>query len=86
MPSDKDYKSTKRIKQNVSNIKEEFKPLVEWIDQRYNVKTLNIIFDYIHKNKSNSRLQICLEYAKDKGKFMDNSNYNFNKNSIQQLV
>ena len=77
--SDKDYKSTKKIKQGILKIKEEFEPLAKWIDQKYDVKTLNIIFDYIHKNKSQPRIQICLEYAKDKGKFMNNRTYNFDE-------
>ena len=76
-PSDKDYKSTKKIKQGSSKIKEEFEPLAKWIDEKYQVKTLNIIFDYIDNNKSHPRLQVCLEYAKDKEKFMDNKTYNY---------
>jgi len=86
MPSDKDYKSTKKIKQNISNIKEEFEPLAKWIDKKYGVKTLNILFDYIHNNKSHPRLQICLEYARDKGKFMDNRTYNFDKIKQKEIA
>lgn len=85
MPSDKDYKSTKKIKQNNSKIKEDFEPLAKWIDQKYDVKTLNIIFDYIDNDKSHPRLQVCLEYAKDKGKFMDNRTYNFDKNKQNEI-
>lgn len=84
--SDKDYKSTKKIKQGISKIKEEFEPLAKWIDQKYEVKTLNIIFDYIKNNKSHPRLQICLEYAKDKGKFMNNKTYNFHKRKQKEIA
>ncbi|QNM84621.1 hypothetical protein H9W90_10475 [Polaribacter pectinis] len=84
--SDKDYKSTKKIKQGISTIKKEFEPLAKWIDQKYDVKTLNIIFDYIHKNKSQPRIQICLEYARDKGKFMDNKTYNFDKRKQKEVA
>ena len=86
MPSDKDYKSTKKIKQKVSNIKEEFEPLAKWIDEKYNVKTLNLIFDYIDNDKSHPRLQVCLEYAKDKGKFMDNKTYNFDERKQNEIA
>jgi hypothetical protein len=84
--SDKDYKSTKKIKQGISKIKDEFEPLAKWIDQKYEVKTLNIIFDYIHKIKSQPRIQVCLEYAKDKGKFMDNKTYNFDKRKQNEIA
>ncbi|MDO5978938.1 hypothetical protein [Flavivirga spongiicola] len=84
--SDKDYKSTKKIKQGISKIKEEFEPLAKWIDQKYEVKTLNIIFDYIKNNKSHPRLQICLEHARDKGKFMNNKTYNFHKRKQKEIA
>ena len=85
MPSDKDYKTTKKIKQNISNIKEEFEPLAKWIDEKYDVKTLNLIFDYIDNDKSHPRLQVCLEYAKDKGKFMNNRTYNFDERKQNEI-
>ncbi|GAA3579531.1 hypothetical protein [Snuella lapsa] len=84
--SDKDYKSTKKIKQGDSKIREEFEPLAKWIDEKYDVKTLNLIFDYIKNNKSYPRLQICLEYARDKGKFMDNKTYNFHKTKQKEIA
>lgn len=86
MPSDKDYKSTKKIKQKVSKIKEELEPLAKWIDEKYDVNTLNLIFDYIDNDKSHPRLQVCLEYAKDKGKFMDYSTYNFDERKQNDIA
>ncbi|WP_324023660.1 hypothetical protein QSV08_12450 [Maribacter sp. BPC-D8] len=86
MPSDKDYKSAKKIKQGISKINKEFESLAEWIDQKYEVKTLNIFFDYIHNNKAHPRLQICLEHARDKGKFMDNRTYNFDKAKQKEIA
>ncbi|NOQ71943.1 MAG: hypothetical protein GQ574_08075 [Crocinitomix sp.] len=85
MPSDKDYKSTKKIKENVSKIKEEFELLAHWIDQKYAVKTYNILFDYMDKSKSRPRLQICLEFARDKGKFMERMG-NFDKNKQKEIA
>lgn len=84
--SDKDYKSTKKIKQGISKIKDEFEPLTKWIDEKYDVKTLNLIFDFIDNDKSHPRLQVCLEYAKDKGKFMDNKTYNFDKRKQKDIA
>ncbi|MCF7567279.1 hypothetical protein L3X37_02720 [Sabulilitoribacter arenilitoris] len=84
--SDKDYKSTKKIKQGVSKIKEEFEPLAKWIDQKYDVKTLNVLFDYMDNIKSHPRLQVCLEYASDKGKFMDNRTYNFDVRKQKEIA
>lgn len=86
MPFDKAYKETKKIKQNISKIKEEFEPLAEWIDKKYGVKTLNIIYDYIDSDKSRPRLQVCLEYAKDVGKFMDNRTYNFDEIKQNDII
>jgi hypothetical protein len=83
--SDKDYKETKKIKQGISKIKDEFEPLAKWIDLKYEVKTLNILFDYIDKNKWQPRIQICLEYARDKGKFMDPKTYNFDQRKQKEI-
>jgi len=84
--SDKDYKSAKKIKQGVSKIKDEFEPLAKWIDEKYDVKTLNLIFDFIDNDKSHPRLQVCLEYAKDKGKFMNNKTYNYDKIKQKEIA
>lgn len=78
-PSDKDYISTKKIKQRTFQIKKELIPLAKWIDQYYDVNTLNIILDTIGTDKPQPRLQICLEYAKDKDKFMDRGTGNYDK-------
>lgn len=86
MPSDKDYKSAKKIKQGISVLDKEFESLVEWIDGKYDVKTLYVFFDHIHKNKSHPRLQICLEYAKDKSKFIDTNTYDFDKKKQKEIA
>ncbi|WP_229418529.1 hypothetical protein [Flagellimonas chongwuensis] len=66
-------------------IKEEFTPLAKWIDEKYDVKTLNLVFDFIKNDKSYPRLQVCLEYVKDKGKFMDNQTYSFDKTKQNEV-
>lgn len=42
MPSDRDYKQTKQIMLGKKSIKSEFKPLADWIDNEYGVKTTKI--------------------------------------------
>ncbi|SEC82602.1 hypothetical protein SAMN04489761_3694 [Tenacibaculum sp. MAR_2009_124] len=83
--SDKSYKTAKAIKLGNTKIKEEFKLLAKWIDNKYKVKTLNIIFDYIDNKISCPRLQICLEFSKDKGSFMNNRTFNWNKNKQKEI-
>ncbi|MGE5447132.1 MAG: hypothetical protein ACM3PR_02140 [Bacteroidales bacterium] len=75
-PRDKEYKQTKQIKQGKLTIKAEFKPLAEWIDKEFGVKTINIIYYTIEKVQRPA-LNICLEFESDKGKFHDTSNFNF---------
>ena len=65
---DKEYKDTKLIMQGKASMRPEFKPLAEWIDRTYDVKTINIIYDTIEPHDS-PRLQICFELEKDKKKF-----------------
>jgi hypothetical protein len=68
MPSDQDYKETKLILQGKASIKNEFKPLAEWINSTYDVKTINILYDTIEPN-NRPRLQICFEFLNEKKKF-----------------
>lgn len=66
MPSDKDYQLTKNIKQGKARINQEFQELAGWIDRKYGVNTLNVIYD---EEGGMPRLQICLEFESDKAKF-----------------
>jgi hypothetical protein len=68
MPSDKEYKEVKLIMQGKASMKSEFKPLAEWIDNTYDVKTIDIIYDTIEPNNW-PRVQICFEFLKEKKKF-----------------
>ena len=67
MPSERDYKQTKKIKLGEKSIKREFKELAEWIDQTYQVHTLNIIYYTIDKGKRYG-LNVCVEFKSDKRK------------------
>lgn len=83
MPSDKEYKQTKRIKLGTEKMKSEFAPLAEWIDKTFDVKTINIIYDTLYDKKP--RVQICFEYEKEKNKFLTSDISYFDKTK-QKLI
>jgi len=72
MPSDKDYKDTKLIKQEKANLKVEFNELADWIKATYGVRPLNIIYDKIEYSGT-PRLQVCFELYADLLKFTDST-------------
>ena len=76
MPSDKDYKETKQIMLGKKVMQPEFKPLAEWIDKTYGVKTINIFYDTIDKG-NRPRLEICFEHPKEKAQFNGPNGFNF---------
>lgn len=57
-------------------MKPEFKPLAEWIDKTYEVKTINIIYDTFDKG-TRPRLEICFEHPQEKSKFTGANRVNF---------
>ena len=80
MPSDKEYKDTKRIMLGKKEMKPEYIELAEWIDKTYEVKTINIIYDtFIAARKKQSRLQICFEFKSESLKFQDGPLGNFHE-------
>jgi len=85
VPSDKDYKETKLIKQGKASINPAFKLLADWIDKSYNVKVLNIYYDVIKGayNKLFPRVNIIFENKEEELKFKDGfGNYNPDKQKI----
>ena len=77
LPSDKEYRQTKRIILGTERMKAEFVPLAKWIDKTYDVKTINIIYDTLD-NKT-PRIQICFEFDKEKNKFLTHNISYFDK-------
>ena len=73
VPSDKDYKETKLIKQGKASLNPYFKPLAGWIEKNYNVKVLNIYYDITTGAYNNAfpRLNIIFEHWEDQLKFRD---------------
>ena len=78
IPSDKEYILTKRIKKGNSTMNSDFVSLAEWIDNEYEVRTLNILYDTIDGGKT-PRLEIIFEYNSDKEKFNDSRHLGFDK-------
>jgi hypothetical protein len=83
LPSDKEYKQTKRIILGTERMKPDFVPLANWIDKTFDVKTINIIYDTLD-NKT-PRIQICFEYEKEKNKFLTHNISYFDK-SKQKVI
>lgn len=79
MPSDKDYKETKLIKQGKRKINPDFVVLADWINSTCNVTVINIFFDSIGKRYNQPRLSIIFEYQKDELKFRSGLVGNYDK-------
>src|SRR5690349_5054865 len=78
MPSDKEYRATKQIMLGKATMNPDFIELSKWIDETYDVKTINIIYDtFIAARKKQSRLQICFEFEQESLKFRDGQLGNF---------
>lgn len=71
MPNDKTYIQARQIMLGKENIKPEFAPLAQWIDQTYGVKTVDIFYELPDSGKP--RIQVCLEFEEDMEKFLTHS-------------
>ena len=87
VPSDKDYKETKLIKEGKTSIDPDFRPLADWIDKNYNVRVLNIYYDITTGayNKPFPRLNIIFEHLEDELKFRDGYLGNFHSDK-QKII
>jgi hypothetical protein len=78
VPSDKDYKETKLVKQGKASLNPEFKSLANWINNEYKAKVLNIYYDLITvAYKRRPRLNIIFEDQEDELRFRDGFLGNF---------
>jgi hypothetical protein len=72
--SDREYKSTKRIKQGKKRLHAPFDELAEWISSTRNVTVLNVIYD--RRNSLHApRLQVILEHRSHAQKFHRGVNF-----------
>lgn len=76
-PSDKEYIETKRIIQGTERMKEEFIPLAKWIENTYDVKPINIIYDTLSDKRP--RIRICFEFSHEMEKFLTHDIAYFDK-------
>ncbi len=85
MPSDYDYKLTKQIMLNTATMNPDFRPLANFIDATFNVRTVNVIYDCIGKTNQ-PRLTICFEFESEKEPFYENrEGLNFDRKK-QKLI
>ena len=67
-PSDKTYKKTKQIMLGQGKMNIDFKPLADFIDTKFNVRVINIIYEHID-SKGNPKLDIHFEFEYEKRSF-----------------
>jgi hypothetical protein len=87
-PSDKTYQSTKQIILGKEEMNPDFKPLANFINTKFDVRVVNIIYDHID-SKGEPRLRICFEFDYEHRSFNANDVnepiYNFDKKK-QQII
>jgi hypothetical protein len=76
--SDCEYIETKKIKKGEVSLAPPFDELAACISTKYNVEVLNVIYDRIIPD-DRPRLEVVLEWGKDKNKFIEGEFGNFNK-------
>lgn len=83
--SDKEYQQTKQIMLGHEVMNPDFRPLADYIDQTFGVKTINIMYDTIEKG-TRPRLGVFFEFEHERESFNENNgivNYDSRK---QQLI
>ncbi len=76
LPYDPDYQETKQIMLGLSAMKPEFRPLADWVDETFGVKTINTVYDTIEEGKR-PRLELCFEFEKERNPFYGDEWKNF---------
>jgi len=72
MPSDKEYKATKKIMLGEAKMNPHFRELADFIDLTFGVKTINIVYDTIDKKKR-PRIGVYFEFEHEKQSFNENN-------------
>ena len=86
LTTDREYRQAKLIRQGKKEILPEFKELAKWIDNKYGVTTLNIIYDTFKnvEKKKTPRIRICFEHSRDMSKFQD-ANYRYDEEKQKSI-
>lgn len=77
---DREYKATKRIKQGKKRLHPPFDELGRWIESKWNVTVLNVIYDRANSLHT-PRLQVILEHKTHARKFHRGVNFDRSKQS-----
>jgi len=83
--SEKDYKQTKRIMLNQEVMNSDFRPLADYIDRTFGVRTVNIVYDTID-NGTRPRIGIYFEYSQEKQSFNENNGLGNFDDKKQKLI
>ena len=84
-PSDKSYQDTKKIMLGKEEMNPDFKPLADFIDHKFNVKVINIIYDTIESG--HPRLEICFEFEHESDSFnINRKRYTAFDEKKQQMI
>jgi len=84
MPSDKEYKVTKQIMLGKQTIPSEFQPLADWIDRKFDVKTINLYYDIIEDGSP--RLGVYFETQEEANSFLENGEFtNYDSTKQKQI-
>ncbi|PJZ43783.1 hypothetical protein [Leptospira brenneri] len=83
-PSDFAYNETKDLLKGKKKIQEPFDELLTWISAKYDVKTINVFYDFVIPDHR-PRLQVILEKRNDYLFFKEKGSFNFKK-EIQEEI
>lgn len=85
MPSDPAYIETKQIMLGNQVMKPEFRPLAEWIDETYGVKTINIFYETVDAI-GRPRIEICFEHSADEAIFYCSEGLNYDSKKQNEIA
>lgn len=83
--SDKEYIDTKRYKRGEIQLRSPFSDIARWIENKYTVKVLNVIYDRVIPDQR-PRLQVCVESKEDCDSFRDSNGLNFNEQKQSEIL
>lgn len=85
VPTDASYISTREVMLGKQQMDAAFLPLAAFINERFGVRTINIIHDTIDDGKR-PRLEICFEFEHERQVFYENGkHYNYDREK-QQII
>ncbi len=83
--SDKEYIETKRYKRGELQLQNPFSDIARWIEDKYPVKVLNVIYDKVSHHQR-PRLQVCVESQGDLDFFRSSDDFSFNEEKQNEIL